>query len=372
MAYGVYQDMVFHETSITDLRKLQLEPVTTATLSSLATTEGDLLYDTTEQGFYYKDSGVGGPYRLLDTKNFDNDSIKMNGSDQLFVDIDGQADIGASLSNTDYILIWDVTAGDYVKATVAQVAGATGSGEVNTGSSIGTGCEVFAGKVGVDLQFRDIAGTEGVACSIDGVNNNVDIFLDIDNLTSLTGATTAVTDLFLVYDSSASTHKTLTGTQLFAFIDHDLIKNYVANEHIDHTSVNISAGTGMSGGGNIASSVTLNFEPDTLSTTTITTSDHFVISDVSDAGNPKRALASNVLSSLKVPRFYSETPALITGGVAYTVNHNLNIANQNNVVVQVYYSNSLINVDIDTTSVNALTVTSSIDLANAHIVVIGY
>ena len=49
-------------------------------------------------------------------------------------------------------------------------------------------------------------------------------------------------------------------------IDHDSTNNFVANEHIDHTSVNISAGDGLTGGGDISSTRTL-----TLSTG----SDHF-------------------------------------------------------------------------------------------------
>ena len=36
-------------------------------------------------------------------------------------------------------------------------------------------------------------------------------------------------------------------------IDHDALTNFVANEHIDHTSVSITAGTGLAGGGTIAS-----------------------------------------------------------------------------------------------------------------------
>ena len=35
-------------------------------------------------------------------------------------------------------------------------------------------------------------------------------------------------------------------------IDHDALTNFVANEHIDHTSVSITAGTGLKGGGTIA------------------------------------------------------------------------------------------------------------------------
>ena len=41
-------------------------------------------------------------------------------------------------------------------------------------------------------------------------------------------------------------------------IDHDNLNNFVLNEHIDHSGVNINAGTGLSGGGNITASRTLN------------------------------------------------------------------------------------------------------------------
>jgi hypothetical protein len=40
-------------------------------------------------------------------------------------------------------------------------------------------------------------------------------------------------------------------------IDHDTTTNFVANEHIDHTSVSITAGNGLSGGGTIAATRTL-------------------------------------------------------------------------------------------------------------------
>lgn len=40
-------------------------------------------------------------------------------------------------------------------------------------------------------------------------------------------------------------------------IDHDQTINYVANEHINHSSVNINSGTGLTGGGNITASRTL-------------------------------------------------------------------------------------------------------------------
>jgi hypothetical protein len=43
-------------------------------------------------------------------------------------------------------------------------------------------------------------------------------------------------------------------------IDHNSTTNYVANQHIDHSSVSISAGSGLSGGGNITTSRTLTLD----------------------------------------------------------------------------------------------------------------
>jgi len=43
-------------------------------------------------------------------------------------------------------------------------------------------------------------------------------------------------------------------------VDHDATTNFVANEHIDHTSVSITAGSGLSGGGTIAATRTLTLD----------------------------------------------------------------------------------------------------------------
>ena len=48
------------------------------------------------------------------------------------------------------------------------------------------------------------------------------------------------------------------GTATQGTIDHDSLANFVANEHIDHSGVSITAGTGLTGGGTIASTRTLN------------------------------------------------------------------------------------------------------------------
>jgi hypothetical protein len=53
---------------------------------------------------------------------------------------------------------------------------------------------------------------------------------------------------------------TVTFTFSDAGINHDALLNFVANEHIDHASVNINSGAGLTGGGNITTSRTLSLD----------------------------------------------------------------------------------------------------------------
>jgi hypothetical protein len=68
---------------------------------------------------------------------------------------------------------------------------------------------------------------------------------------------------------------TITAAVLPAGVDHNALLNFVANEHINHSSVNINAGTGLSGGGDITTSRTLN-----IANTTVTASSYGSASQV--------------------------------------------------------------------------------------------
>lgn len=69
------------------------------------------------------------------------------------------------------------------------------------------------------------------------------------------GILTDTASVDLTYNDGANQ---ISAAVLPAGVNHDALQNFVANEHIDHTAVNINAGTGLSGGGNISSSRTLN------------------------------------------------------------------------------------------------------------------
>jgi hypothetical protein len=56
-------------------------------------------------------------------------------------------------------------------------------------------------------------------------------------------------------------------TQHEALLDHDALLNFVANEHINHGSVSITAGDGLSGGGTIAATRTIDVDSTVVRTT---------------------------------------------------------------------------------------------------------
>jgi hypothetical protein len=78
-------------------------------------------------------------------------------------------------------------------------------------------------------------------------------------------------------------------------INHNSLQNFDSNQHIDHSSVSIIAGEGMSGGGTITTTRTLNLDINglTMETSPDGANDYLAIYD-SSAGNHKKVLLENI------------------------------------------------------------------------------
>jgi len=128
------------------------------------------------------------------------------------------------LDNTDTAAVW---------IEITDISG--GSGEANTSSNVGTaGVGIFKQKTGVDFEFKKInAGSNQVTITDDVANNEVDIAI------------------------------------VEANIVHGNLSGFVANEHIDHTSVSVIAGIGLTGGGTIAANRTIDLDVNTLTSETV-------------------------------------------------------------------------------------------------------
>jgi hypothetical protein len=177
-----------------------------------------------------------------DALSFSNNDLTSNIG--LSVDI-----IGTSLStpiSTDFILYHDVALGGLRRATVSSVvgAGSSGYGSVfgDTGSAIATTLSDSISIVG--SPFGGI-----VTDATDGSVDSLEIELDISDLSSI-GSTLSGTDELAIDDGTAPNVKISVsdfGSQISNFldesvIDHDTLLNFVADEHVAHSSVSVVAG----------------------------------------------------------------------------------------------------------------------------------
>ena len=120
------------------------------------------------------------------------------------------------------------------------------------------------------------------------LNNQAGVLSDLINLTD-PGA-----DRLLFWDESADTTGqagfltvgtglAITGTTIAsddAAIDHDALLNFVADEHVAHSSVSITAGAGLTGGGTIAATRTIDVGSEGFANNPVGTSGNNVIFNI--------------------------------------------------------------------------------------------
>jgi hypothetical protein len=188
--------------------------------------------------------------------NVDDSSIEIN-SDTLRVKASGVTNAMLANSSLSYggvsvaLGSSDATpAFDLSDATsLPIVAGTTGTLSVARG---GTGATTASGaRTNLNV---DVAGTDN--------STDVTLVTTSHDYLSLSGQAVTLGTIDISDDTNlvGGTGITLTGDTLSTTdseIVHDNLSGFVSNEHIDHSSVSITAGTGLSGGGDITSTRTL-------------------------------------------------------------------------------------------------------------------
>jgi len=93
--------------------------------------------------------------------------------------------------------------------------------------------------------------------------------------------------------NAGTTPKSIGFTLNVSQINHDATFNYVADQHVAHSAVTLTAGLGISGGGTIAASRTFDFAPSELTVNGAPVAGDYLVMDLA-AGGPRRTLVSTL------------------------------------------------------------------------------
>jgi len=172
---------------------------------------------------------------------------------------------------------------DHTSVTLTAGDGLTGGGDISSNRSFAvdttvlrtTGDNILSGSAQIATDISGSFTAPSSSFSTRVTTNETDITnLQTDSGSFSTRVTTLETDLSteqtnidnLQTDSgSFSTRITTAESELSntlfsssAQVDHDSTTNFVSNEHINHSSVTITAGSGLTGGGDITTTRTIN------------------------------------------------------------------------------------------------------------------
>jgi hypothetical protein len=141
----------------------------------------------------------------------------------------------------------------------------------------------------------------------------------------------------LSYDDA---NNEISATVLPAGVDHNSLQNFVASEHVDHSSVDIEtlSDSGLDGGGDITSSRSLTVAPHRATSETIETSDEILFADASDSNALKKSTVQGILdlvgpgvTSMKVDNIVL-TPTNIANQY-YDLSH---VVKPNSIILTIY------------------------------------
>ena len=133
------------------------------------------------------------------------------------------------------------------------VTGSTKFGTISANTHQFTGSVSITGSLNVNgpLTATSLTGSLGGSNLVDASVAN----------TKLTNSSVTINGTSLSLGGTLTQAQTIAGAfSGSAQIDHNATTNYVANRHIDHTAVSISAGNGLSGGGDISSTRTISLD----------------------------------------------------------------------------------------------------------------
>lgn len=206
--------------------------------------------------------------------------------------------------------VWQASAAGSYDAGSGSITYAIGDWAVHSGS-------VFQKSLNSNA-VASVNGFTGIVVldSDDVAEGSSNLYFSNERAQDAVGA--ALTDtasIDFTYNDGAGT---IEAAVLPAGVDHDSLSNFVANEHINHSSVNINtaANSGLSGGGDITASRSLVIDPNNATSITAAAGDLLLVADVSDSNNLKKVTAQSIADlAPAAPSRAKETVTLVSGDI---------------------------------------------------------
>lgn len=125
--------------------------------------------------------------------------------------------------------------------------------------NISNGFHYLSGGTSLVSDWKLVTGAGSTDDLPEGVTNLY--FTDERAQDAVAGALVDTASIDFTYNDGASQ---ISAAVLPAGVDHNSLANFVANKHIDHSAVSVSAGAGLTGGGDLTTSRTISM-PDVIS-----------------------------------------------------------------------------------------------------------
>jgi hypothetical protein len=167
------------------------------------------------------------------------------------------------------------------------------------------GAFVVAGS-GITSTYNDVANSLTIASTITQ-------YTDEQSQDAVGNILTDSSSVDFTYDDVANT---ITAAVLPAGVNHNALQNYVANQHTDHSTVSITAGTGLSGGGDITATRTLNIANTTVTAGSYGNATNVPTFTVNAQG--QITASSNTAITFPVSSIFGRTGAVIAQTGDYT------------------------------------------------------
>ena len=189
--------------------------------------------------------------------------ITLSSGDISLTNSEVQAQANVAIGNNSNIVLTDNTQSISGSKTFTSDVEIQGNLNVTANINSSTQVDLFVEDTSITLRSGANSSSDGNA------NINVDrasattylLWNDIADRWQFSNDGSTDNNMLLMSDFSGGTGITFSNGAISttdADIVHDNLSGFEANEHIDHTTVSVTAGTGLTGGGTIASTKTLN------------------------------------------------------------------------------------------------------------------